>query len=152
MHVGVILIFLLILIFHFCLQVGDWVRVKATVPSPKYGWEDVTRNSIGIVHSLQDDGDVGVAFCFRSKLFLCSVADVEKAQPFEVGEKVHVSPSISEPRLGWLNETAATIGAIARIDMDGTLNIKVSGRKSLWKVAPGDAERLSAFEVGDWVK
>nr|CAB3465350.1 unnamed protein product [Digitaria exilis] len=101
-------------------KVGDWVRVKATVPSPKYGWEDVTH--------------------------------VEKAQPFEVGEKVHVSPSISEPRLGWLNETAATIGAIARIDMDGTLNIKVSGRKNLWKVAPGDAERLSAFEVGDWVR
>ncbi|AQK94106.1 E3 ubiquitin-protein ligase KEG [Zea mays] len=133
-------------------KVGDWIRVKVTVPSPKYGWEDVTRNSIGIIHSLQDDGDVGVAFCFRSKLFLCSVADIEKAQPFEVGEKVHVSPSISEPRLGWLNETAATIGAISRIDMDGTLNIKVSGRKSLWKVAPGDAERLSAFEVGDWVR
>jgi E3 ubiquitin-protein ligase KEG len=36
--------------------------------------------------------------------------------------------------------------------MDGTLNIKVSGRKSLWKVAPGDTERLSAFEVGDWVR
>jgi hypothetical protein len=74
--------FLWILIFHFYLQVGDWIRVKATVPSPKYGWEDVTRNSIGIVHSLQDDGDVGVAFCFRSRLFLCSVADVEKAQPY----------------------------------------------------------------------
>jgi E3 ubiquitin-protein ligase KEG len=112
----------------------------------------VTRNSIGIVHSLEEDGDMGVAFCFRSKPFLCSVADVEKAQPFEVGEKVHVSPSISEPRLGWSNETAATIGAISRIDMDGTLNIKVSGRKSLWKVAPGDTERLSAFEVGDWVR
>ncbi|KAJ0978823.1 hypothetical protein J5N97_014297 [Dioscorea zingiberensis] len=23
-------------------KVGDWVRVKASVPSPKYGWEDVT--------------------------------------------------------------------------------------------------------------
>ncbi|XBJ17837.1 hypothetical protein VPH35_009154 [Triticum aestivum] len=133
-------------------KVGDWVRVKATVPSPKYGWEDVTRSSIGVVHSLEEDGDMGVAFCFRSKLFLCSVADIEKAQPFEVGEKVHVLPSISEPRLGWSNETAATIGAISRIDMDGTLNVKVSGRNSLWKVAPGDAERLSAFEVGDWVR
>ncbi|XP_047095447.1 E3 ubiquitin-protein ligase KEG-like [Lolium rigidum] len=133
-------------------KVGDWVRVKQTVPSPKYGWEDVTRNSIGIVHSLEEDGDMGVAFCFRSKLFLCSVADVEKAQQFEVGEKVHVLPSISQPRLGWSDETAATIGAISRIDMDGTLNVKVSGRKSLWKVAPGDAERLSAFEVGDWVR
>lgn len=142
----------LIFYLSFYLQVGDWVRVKAAVPSPKYGWEDVTRSSIGVVHSLEEDGDMGVAFCFRSKPFSCSVADVEKAQPFEVGEKIHVLPSISQPRLGWSNETAATIGAISRIDMDGTLNVKVSGRNSLWKVAPGDAERLSAFEVGDWVR
>ncbi|XP_072984239.1 E3 ubiquitin-protein ligase KEG [Typha latifolia] len=133
-------------------KVGDWVRVKATVPSPKYGWEDVTRNSIGIIHSLEDDGDMGVAFCFRSKPFPCSVADMEKVQRFEVGQKVHVMPSVSQPRLGWSSETAATIGAIERIDMDGTLNIRVSGRNSLWKVAPGDAERLSGFEVGDWVR
>ncbi|KAJ3688029.1 hypothetical protein LUZ61_017193 [Rhynchospora tenuis] len=133
-------------------KVGDWVRVKTAVPSPKYGWEDVTRNSIGIVHSLDDDGDMGVAFCFRSRPFSCSVADMEKVPPFEIGQKIHLMPSVSQPRLGWSNETAATIGTIARIDMDGTLNVRVSGRSSLWKVAPGDAERLSGFEVGDWVR
>ncbi|XP_038988761.1 E3 ubiquitin-protein ligase KEG [Phoenix dactylifera] len=133
-------------------KVGDWVRVKASVPSPKYGWEDVTRNSIGIIHSLEDGGDMGVAFCFRSKPFCCSVADMEKVQPFEAGQRIHVMPSISQPRLGWSNETAATIGTISRIDMDGTLNVRVAGRSSLWKVAPGDAERLSGFEVGDWVR
>ncbi|KAJ6807815.1 E3 ubiquitin-protein ligase KEG [Iris pallida] len=165
-------------------KVGDWVRVKASVPSPKYGWEDVTRNSIGIIHSLEHDGDMGVAFCFRSKSFCCSMADMEKVLPFEVGEKIHVIQSIAQPRLGWSNETAATIGTISRIFMDGTLNVscnfnfsiiclllvcflqeqfriillhdflqvKVAGRISLWKVAPGDAERLSGYEVGDWVR
>ncbi|KAG1371072.1 E3 ubiquitin-protein ligase KEG [Cocos nucifera] len=133
-------------------KVGDWVRVKASVSSPKYGWEDVTRNSIGIIHSLEDGSDMGVAFCFRSKPFCCSVADMEKVQPFEVGQRIHVMPSISQPRLGWSDETAATIGTISRIDMDGTLNVRVAGRSSLWKVAPGDAEKLSGFEVGDWVR
>ncbi|KAJ8622755.1 hypothetical protein MRB53_031284 [Persea americana] len=133
-------------------KVGDWVRVKASVPAPKYGWEDVTRNSIGIIHSLEEDGDMGVAFCFRSKPFCCSVTDMEKVQPFEVGQEIHVIQSIAQPRLGWSNETAATIGKISRIDMDGTLNVKVAGREGLWKVAPGDAERLSGFEVGDWVR
>lgn len=97
--------------------------MKATVPAPKYGWEDVTRNSIGIIHSLEEDGDMGVAFCFRSKPFCCSVTDMEKVQPFEVGQEIHVIPSVSQPRLGWSNETAATIGKISRIDMDGTLNV-----------------------------
>ncbi|PSS24307.1 E3 ubiquitin-protein like [Actinidia chinensis var. chinensis] len=133
-------------------KVGDWIRVKASVSSPKYGWEDITRNSIGIIHSLEEDADMGVAFCFRSKPFCCSVTDVEKVLPFEVGQEIHMMPSIAQPRLGWANETQATVGKIMRIDMDGALNVKVAGRHSWWKVSPGDAERLSGFEVGDWVR
>lgn len=30
--------------------------------------------------------------------------------------------------------------------------MKVTGRQSLWKVSPGDAERLPGIEVGDWVR
>ncbi|KAJ4720401.1 E3 ubiquitin-protein ligase KEG [Melia azedarach] len=133
-------------------KVGDWVKVKASVSSPKYGWEDITRSSVGIIHSLEEDGDVGIAFCFRSKPFSCSVTDVEKVPPFEVGQEIHVMPSVTQPRLGWSNETPATVGKIVRIDMDGALNVKVAGRHSLWRVSPGDAERLSGFEVGDWVR
>ncbi|XP_057520201.1 E3 ubiquitin-protein ligase KEG [Amaranthus tricolor] len=133
-------------------KVGDWVRVKASVSSPKYGWEDVNRNSIGVIHSLEEDGDMGVAFCFRSKLFCCSVTDVEKVAPFEVGQEIHVMQSISQPRLGWSNQSPATVGKIVRIDMDGTLNVRVAGRSSLWKVSPGDAVCMSGFEVGDWVR
>ncbi|KAK7301437.1 hypothetical protein RJT34_12301 [Clitoria ternatea] len=29
--------------------------------------------------------------------------------------------------------------------------VRVTGRQSLWKVSPGDAERLPGFEIGDWV-
>lgn len=110
------------LIMHLT-QVGDWVRVKASVPSPIYGWEDVTRNSIGIIHSLEEDGEMGVAFCFRSKIFRCSVTDVEKVPPFELGQEIHVISSVTQPRLGWSNETPATVGKIVRIDMDGALNV-----------------------------
>lgn len=104
---------------------GDWVRVKSSVSSPKYGWEDVTRNSIGIVYSLEEDGDVGIGFCFRSKPFSCSVTDVDKVLPFEVGQDIHMKASVTQPRLGWSNETPATVGKIARIDMDGTLNVSM---------------------------
>ncbi|GMH30499.1 hypothetical protein Nepgr_032342 [Nepenthes gracilis] len=133
-------------------KVGDWVRVKASVSSPKYGWEDINRNSIGIIHSLEEDGDMGLSFCFRSKLFRCSVTDAEKVAPFEVGQEIHVMASVVEPRLGWSNGAPATVGKIVRIDMDGALNVRVAGRSNLWRVSPGDAERLSGFEVGDWVQ
>ncbi|XP_011024982.1 PREDICTED: E3 ubiquitin-protein ligase KEG-like [Populus euphratica] len=133
-------------------KVGDWVRVKASVPSPKYGWDDVTRTSIGIVHNLEDDGDMGVAFSFRSRPFLCSMTDMEKVSPFKVGQEIRVMPSITQPLLGWSNESPATFGTVERIDMDGTLNVRVARRASLWKVSPGDAERLSGLAVGDWVR
>ncbi|CAM8889070.1 unnamed protein product [Rhodiola kirilowii] len=133
-------------------KVGDWVKVKGSVSSPKYGWEDITRNSIGVIHSLEDDGDMGIAFCFRSKPFNCSVTDVEKVPGYEIGQEIHIMASVSQPRLGWSNETPATVGKIERIDMDGALNVRVPRRASLWKVSPGDAERLSGLEVGDWVR
>ena len=68
---------------------------------------------------------MGIAFCFKSKTFSCSVTDVEKVPPFEVGQEVHVMPSVSQPRLGWSNETPATVGKIVRIDMDGALNVRI---------------------------
>ncbi|XP_052189235.1 E3 ubiquitin-protein ligase KEG-like isoform X1 [Diospyros lotus] len=77
---------------------------------------------------------------------------MEKVLLFEVGQEIRLMPSISQPQLGWSNETPATFGKIARIDMDGTLNVRVAGRDSLWKVAPGDAEKFPGFVVGDWVR
>jgi len=116
----------LYLICYFVqLQVGDWVRVKASVSAPRYGWEDVTRNSIGVIHSLEEDGDMGIAFCFRSKLFPCSVTDVEKVPHFEAGQEIRVMPSVNQPRLGWSNESPSTFGKIARIDLDGALNVRL---------------------------
>lgn len=74
---------------------------------------------------MEEDGDVGIAFCFRSKPFSCSVTDVEKVPPFEVGQEIHVLPSVSQPRLGWSSETPATVGKIVRIDMDSALNVSM---------------------------
>ncbi|XXG89741.1 hypothetical protein AAC387_Pa12g1671 [Persea americana] len=80
---------------------------------------------------------MGVAFCFRSKSFCCSVTDMEKVQPFEVGQEIHVIQSIAQPPPGWSNETAATIGKISRIDMDGTLiTLALSACTTLVSVEP----------------
>jgi E3 ubiquitin-protein ligase KEG len=99
--------------------------VKASVSSPKYGWEDVARGTIGVVYFLDEEGDMGVGFCFRNKTFTCSITDLEKVVPFEVGQEVHILPTVTEPRLGWSGETSATTGKVARIDIDGTLNVSL---------------------------
>lgn len=68
---------------------------------------------------------MGVAFSFRSRPFLCSMTDMEKVSPFQVGQEIRVMPSITQPLLGWSNESPATFGTVARIDMDGTLNVSM---------------------------
>lgn len=93
--------------------------------APRYGWEDVTRNSIGVIHNLEEDGDMGIAFCFRNELFPFSVSDGEKVPRFEVGQEIRVMPSVNQPRLGWLNESPSTVGKTARIDLDGALNVRL---------------------------
>jgi E3 ubiquitin-protein ligase KEG len=68
---------------------------------------------------------MGVAFSFRSRPFLCSMTDMEKVSPFKVGQEIRVMPSITQPLLGWSNESPATFGTVAMIDMDGTLNVSM---------------------------
>lgn len=53
------------------------------------------------------------------------MTDIEKVSPFEVGQDIRVMPSVTQPRLGWSNETLATVGKIVRIDMDGALNVSL---------------------------
>ncbi|WZY89232.1 hypothetical protein YC2023_045967 [Brassica napus] len=131
---------------------------EASAFSMSHGWEDITLNSIGMMHNLDEDGDVGIAFCFRSKPFssklynIMPFSDIEKVVPFHEGQEIHMRPSITQPRLGWSNETLATIGKITRINTDGNFSAHVTGRQPLWKVSPGDAELLSVCEVSDAIQ
>ncbi|KAG2331294.1 hypothetical protein Bca52824_002474 [Brassica carinata] len=120
---------------EFC--VGDCIRVKTSVSSMSYGWEDIIFKSNIMMHNLDEDGDVGIGFCFWSKSFSCSVTDIEKVKPFNDEQEIHTTP--------------ITIGKIVRLNMDGTWSAQVIGRQTLWNVSPADAELLSVCEGGDWV-
>lgn len=80
---------------------------------------DITRNSIGIIHSLEKDGDMGVAFCFRSKPFSCSVTDMEKVSPFDGGQEIHVLPSVTRPQLGWSDDILQLLGKLLELTWMG---------------------------------
>ena len=47
------------------LKVGDRVRVKSSVVTPKYKWGSVNHNSIGVVTSVSPNGrDVSVSYFY----------------------------------------------------------------------------------------
>ncbi|CAN6974984.1 unnamed protein product, partial [Brassica rapa subsp. trilocularis] len=134
------------------LKVGEYVRVKTSVSSMSYGWEDITLKSNVVMHNVDEEGDVGVAFCFWSKPFSCPLTDIEKVKPFHEKQEIHTKPSITQARLGWSNKTPATFGKIMKLNMDGTPSAHVTSRQTLWNVSPGYAEMLSVCEDGDWVR
>ncbi|KAL0413504.1 UNVERIFIED_CONTAM: E3 ubiquitin-protein ligase KEG [Sesamum radiatum] len=142
-------------------RIGDRVCVKRSVAEPRYAWGGETHHSVGRISEIENDGLLIIEIPNRPIPWQADPSDMEKLEDFkmlrkfflfELGQEIHVIPSVTQPRLGWSNETPATVGKIVRIDMDGALNVKVAGRHSLWKVSPGDAERLPGFEVGDWVR
>ncbi len=47
---------------RIAIQVGDNVRVKASVVSPTHGWGSVTHASVGVVTEVKDDGSMEIDF------------------------------------------------------------------------------------------
>lgn len=63
-------------------KVGDYVRVKMLVFFMLYGWEDIIFKSNVVMYNVDEEGDVGIVFCFWNKLFLCLLIDIEKVKLF----------------------------------------------------------------------
>jgi E3 ubiquitin-protein ligase KEG len=121
--------------------IGDWVRVKSSVPTPTHQWGEVTHKSIGVVQKIDDDGDLWVAFCFLERLWVCKPSEMERVRPFNIGDRVKVKRSVMTPRWGWGMETYASRGVISGVDADGKLRIKFAWREGrLWVGDPADVE------------
>lgn len=120
------------------LQIGDWVRVRASVATPSYQWGDVSHSSIGVVHRMEN-GELWVAFCFMERLWLCKAWEMERVRPFKVGDKVRIREGLVTPRWGWGMETHASKGQVVGVDANGKLRIKFQWREGRpWIGDPAD--------------
>lgn len=120
------------------LQIGDWVRVRASVTTPTYQWGEVSHSSIGVVHRMES-GELSVAFCFVERLWLCKAWEMERVRPFKVGDKVRIKEGLVTPRWGWGMETHASKGQVVGVDANGKLRIKFQWREGRpWIGDPAD--------------
>ena len=89
------------------IRIGDWVRVRASVPTPSHHCGEVSHASVGVVHWIED-GELCVAFCFMERLWVCKAWEMEKVRAFKVGDKVKIRGGLVTPRWGWGMETFAS--------------------------------------------
>lgn len=64
-------------------KVGDWIRVRYTLPAAKHGFGDVTPGSIGVVYGIRPDSSLLIEFCYVPSPWLCEPEEIEPVVPFK---------------------------------------------------------------------
>ncbi|GAA0160636.1 hypothetical protein LIER_17146 [Lithospermum erythrorhizon] len=121
---------------------GHWVRMIN---------DDKRHSSVGILHTIQRDGSVCVAFLGLETLWEGHCSELQIAEPHYIGQFVKIKPDISTPRFQFLhtkNGEWAT-GKIIQILPNGCLVIDFPGRLRLaaeprhFLADPDEVERVS---------
>lgn len=133
-------------------KVGDWVRLRPSQGTrPSYDWNSVGKESIAVIHSVQDSGYLELAGCFRKGRWLTHYMDVQKISSLKTGYHVRFRRGLVEPRWGWRGAHPDSRGIITSVHADGEVRLAFVGVSGLWKADPADLEREEMFEIGQWV-
>lgn len=99
------------------LAAGDWVRLIK---------ENEEHSSVGILHSIQRDGNVAVGFLGLETLWKGHSSDLQIAEAYFAGQFVRLKASIVNPRFDWPRKGGGTwaAGRISQILQNGCLIVK----------------------------
>ncbi|MCI4389756.1 hypothetical protein PGIGA_G00102190 [Pangasianodon gigas] len=107
----------------FLIKVGDRVRVKSSVTTPKFNWGcTVTHKSVGVVKSVNDE-TVIVNFPehknwkgLLSEMERVTAADDSgisaQQRNIKVGDRVRVKPSVNNPKRSWGRVNHQSVGVV----------------------------------------
>ncbi|XP_053470540.1 E3 ubiquitin/ISG15 ligase TRIM25-like isoform X1 [Ictalurus furcatus] len=110
----------------FHIKVGDRVRVKSSVNTPKFNWGcTVTHRSVGVITSISEE-IVIVDFPehkkwkgLLSEMECVTAADESgisaQQRRIKVGDRVRVKPSVTNPKLSWGRVTHQSVGVVKHL-------------------------------------
>lgn len=133
----------------FGLAVGDWVRLKE---------EDKKHSPVGILHSIQRDGNLAVGFIGIDTLWKGNSSELQMAESYYVSQFVKLKANILSPRFKWPRKRGGdwATGRISRILPNGCLVVNFPGRLSFKDefssslADPADVELVS-FDTCDGI-
>ncbi|KAM0973957.1 hypothetical protein ACFX2C_017206 [Malus domestica] len=104
----------------FGLAAGDWVRLKK---------EDKKHSPVGILHSINRDGNVAVGFIGLETLWKGNSSEFQMAESYCVGQFVKLKANVLSPRFEWPRKRKGTwaTGKITWILPNGCLVVKFPG-------------------------
>ena len=143
-------------------RIGDRVRVKASVGSPKFGWGSVSKGAVGTLVKIESDEKYIVDFDEQSG-WMADPAELEVVSAssaprrFQRGDKVRVKPSIDSPKYGWGSVSRSSVGTFREYDSDGDPVIDFPEQKE-WHATADEIELATGrswsgrFQRGDKVR
>ncbi|XP_073672917.1 uncharacterized protein [Garra rufa] len=152
------------------IKVGDRVRVKPSITTPKHNWgRNITHKSVGVVKDIKDDDSVVVDFPghanWKGILTEMELVAIDETigtlsldSNIKVGDKVRVKPSVVTPTHKWGAVTHKSIGVVKKIQGD-SLTVDFSEQKN-WTgmvsemeiVASAGSGLESVVKIGDQVR
>lgn len=121
---------------------GDWVRLIR---------EHNKHSSVGILHSIERDGSVAVAFLGLETMWRGHCSDIEIAEPFCVGYFVKLKANVTIPRFQWPHKRRGSwaSGRISQILPNGCLVVSfpamftIGGESICFLADPAEVYRVS---------
>ncbi|KAH6826322.1 Protein kinase superfamily protein [Perilla frutescens var. hirtella] len=109
----------------FGLAAGDWVRLKKE--------EKKKHSPVGVLHSVNRNGGVAVAFIGLETLWKGEYSEFEMAKPLCAGQFVKLKSSVFTPRFDWPRKRGGewATGRICQVLPNGCLIVKFPGRLSI---------------------
>ncbi|XP_070008959.1 protein KINASE OF THE OUTER CHLOROPLAST MEMBRANE 1-like [Nicotiana tabacum] len=104
----------------FGLAAGDWVRLKANGKK---------HSSVGILHSIDRDGSVAVAFIGLETFWKGNCSELQMAEAYCAGQFVRLKPDIFSPRFEWPRKRGGdwATGRICQVLPNGCLLVNFPG-------------------------
>ncbi|KAG7316277.1 hypothetical protein KOW79_019818 [Hemibagrus wyckioides] len=110
------------------IKVGDSVRVKPSVKTPKFNWGcTVTHKSVGVVKSVneetlivdfQDHKNWKGLLSEMERVTIANELISAEQRSINVGDRVRVKPSVNNPKQGWGRVTHQSVGVVKSLAGD----------------------------------
>ncbi|XP_043075914.1 tripartite motif-containing protein 6 isoform X2 [Puntigrus tetrazona] len=109
-----------------CIKVGDKVRVKPSIKTPKFDWGTVTHKSVGVVKDIKSDQSLIIDFP-ESTSWKGLLSEMEPVPDdnecgsstlncnIKKGDKVRVKPSVETPKYLWGSVSHGSIGSVINV-------------------------------------
>lgn len=113
----------------------------------RFGWRGQSRDSIGTVLCVDDDGILRVGFPGASRGWKADPAEMERVEEFKVGDWVQIRSSLTTAKHGLGSVIPGSIGIVYCIRPDSSLLLDLSYLPNPWHCEPEEVEPVVPFEV-----